>query len=180
MSPEAFYLGGFLILVGWMIFNISNIQKETNQEEPPKEQPKEQMVNTVCMLCGEPISIRKPYQLSNKFRKCNNCNDLYNRLHEHNLTQTEINPDYSIEVTYKVIEQDHDGYCSDSYDETTNEIEETIIYRYPNFLKEEDFDTDGKLINCRFFEIDSVAHGNGYCGLETTYEIISAKKVSNT
>lgn len=90
--------------------------------------------------------------------------------------------DTKIRIKYNVIEETHDGYCSDGYDFITTA--KTITKTYP-LLK---FFTDDDIINqggirficqdnpkLKYYEIDDTPHGNGYCGSKTSYNMMSNK-----
>lgn len=126
-----------------------------------------------CKLCYQ--KFYNKYSTSSN--KCPDCESQYDRLHEGELKNSEMNPNYNIRVVYKIIEVDHDGYCSDPYDEVRNELEETRKFQCPKFLNDDDFDSEGNLLNTQYFQREPVPHGNGYCGLETTYKIKSAKRI---
>ena len=85
----------------------------------------------------------------------------------------------SLVVKYEKTVEDHDGYCSDPGETTTRN--ETITDRFP-LLKlfkndgngvDNSIDLNNSVLQC-YYNKDCEPHGNGYCGLKTTYTIISA------
>ena len=95
--------------------------------------------------------------------------------------------DYELIVVYTKETEEHDGYCSDPYDEETNV--EIITYSYPllKHFKKTDFNDDNSIDNDNgklnsFYRKDREAcyRGSGYCGMGTTYNILKAYIINNT
>jgi hypothetical protein len=81
-----------------------------------------------------------------------------------------VHPDYEVMVTYNVEDEEHDGYCSDHYNDRMTEKTVTKIYPLPiNFTPES--------VDSSFYQRDREGHGNGYCGLKTIYKLIDLKVV---
>lgn len=178
------FIGGFVTLVALIVYTSPTHKQEeqtetepiqTQQTQPIQPQPIQPPPNTVCKHCNIPFYVHTSY--TSKSQQCDQCKDFKYRLQENLLNDDEICQAYYIHVVYKVVEQSHDGYCSDPTDETETEREEDIQFAYPWILKDQDFDSDNNLINLTYFEREPEPHGNGYCGRETTYQIISAKRI---
>jgi hypothetical protein len=87
-----------------------------------------------------------------------------------------------IRVKYSVVTEDHDGYCSDPGDTTTRHSTIVVTYPLSNTFTSTDIVNSGGILTIpldnpklKFYNIDDKHHGNGYCGLSTTYEIKSNK-----
>lgn len=179
-------VGGFIALVTWVWYmgvdeNVpgsNHTQSTSTQSTSIQSTSTEPTPNAVCQLCQTPIYMKHPHSAFT-IKNCASCQLFQYRLHGGHLTEAETDPSYAVQVTYKVVKQEHDGYCSDPYDESQSESMETHTFQYPSLLKPEDFN-EHNLTNSTtlmYFERAPEAHGNGYCGLETTYELISAKRV---
>lgn len=127
---------------------------------------------------------------------CNNCGDeitdfsskLFNKNYHRSCydkiikISDEMYDDKEITITYNSILTDHDGYCSDPFDE--NEIITKIKEKFPlsKSFTENDYDiTNGKVninnpkLSIYLKESEVCKLGSGYCGLGTIYNIKSAK-----
>ena len=86
---------------------------------------------------------------------------------------------FQLHVWFKDIDVVHDGYCSDSGEPTYDtEYSDTII-DIPDELSPESVDADGTLNNleCLSSLEYREPHGNGYCGVYNTRQVIGAKIV---
>ena len=107
---------------------------------------------------------------------CQNCKTLYNNLHNGTMKIEDMYPGYLIKIKYEVTKEDHDGYCSDPYDETVKKSVLTVKFQMPKFLTKYDFDENNNMISgFKYFEKDPDDHGNGYCHMKTRYYIKSGK-----
>ena len=94
-------------------------------------------------------------------------------------------PGFMLRITYKIREESHDGYCSDPGEEEVVENEMTFAYPLLNQFKNEHINNDGivdvdkasHLLSIYLF--DDRSHGNGYCGMKTTYNLKSAVVVKD-
>ena len=112
---------------------------------------------------------------------CDVCINFRRRLHTGSLTEDEIVPGLMICVEYDMTIQDHDGYCSDTCDETTEQCTKKYYFQHPKILSEDDFDDNGTLINnLSYFVKEEEPHGNGYCGMSTQYCLKRAWKIKET
>lgn len=87
---------------------------------------------------------------------------------------------YMLKVKFEINEVEHGGWCSDPYDIETSTKYEFDIYDVPDKCKDLHlFDSHYQLINVHLLsELDSSEpHGNGYCDLESTRNVISAKLI---
>jgi len=88
------------------------------------------------------------------------------------------NNKYKVVVTYNVEAGWHDGYCSDPDEKHIEIYSITEEFDIPDNLQNSHLDDDGEIIDYDIleqFEKESIPHGGGgYCGMETTYEIIEA------
>ena len=109
------------------------------------------------------------------------------RVIKYDLANDGFDPDYmrrdaKIRLTYHVIIEDHDGYCSDGYDFVTNKKTITKIYPLLKMFTTDDIINHGGILSIsldnpklNYYEIDDIPHGNGYCGSVTSHNIISTK-----
>ena len=97
-----------------------------------------------------------------------------------NLDADYMKRDAKIRLTYDVIEEDHDGYSSDGYDFVTDEKTVTKIYPLLKIFTDDDIIDRGGILSIsldnpklKYYQIDDVPPGNGYCHSKTTYRITS-------
>ena len=90
--------------------------------------------------------------------------------------------DAKIRIKYDVIEESHDGYCSDGYDFLTTTKTITKIYPLLKLFTDDDIIDHGGIRSIplnnpklQYYELDDEPHGNGYCKCETSYKMISNK-----
>jgi hypothetical protein len=82
-----------------------------------------------------------------------------------------------VTITFGVNVEDHDGYCSDGYNRTTINKNVTKTFAVPPgfaVVGKTDATESDKMI---YFVPSSVPHGNGHCGCQTTFYVVSAKWV---
>lgn len=114
---------------------------------------------------------------TNYTEECNSCLKMKSKIANNSFDEKEVYPNLKLTVKYSVTEQDHDGYCSDPHDETTTERTIKKIYSLPRWFKKSHLNGKHVKMDCEFlkyFAIDPKPHGNGYCGMETVYGMISA------
>ena len=81
-----------------------------------------------------------------------------------------IHPDYEVLATYEVNEEEHGGYCSDRFDDRMIEKTITVVCPLPiNFTPNN--------VDWSLYQKEDKAHGNGYCGMKTTYALNDLKVV---
>ena len=110
-------------------------------------------------------------------------NSVTGRLYAENISADMIDPNYKVKVNYDINVESHDGYCSDPSNKTEESSRECIFYPY---LKDHPIlNTNGNNMvtdlyqgSILLYHEASVGHGNGYCGMQTTYEIVSAKVIT--
>lgn len=98
------------------------------------------------------------------------------------LFKNRIKPGLKLCITYRVIKETHDGYCSDPYDEGEEEKIKTFSYPVLDTFKNVHIDNDGNVISLDSGPIliylsdyqKQCSRGSGYCGKMTTYIPISA------
>jgi hypothetical protein len=115
---------------------------------------------------------------------CDYCEQIRSFLHDSHMSERDIpvHDNLLLKVNYQVEEEDHDGYCSDPYEETTI----SIIYDTTVFplLKIIEIDSatrisPSNLLIQRFYRRESKPHEACRCrGCETRYEITSAEIIS--
>ena len=90
-------------------------------------------------------------------------------------TTPDIYPNYKIIITYDVRSEAHCGYCSDPYDESVETNVVTYTYPLLRIFKKCAINDDNTIdIDCPhldYYKIETEPHGNGYCGMKTTYNI---------
>ena len=110
---------------------------------------------------------------------CVSCNVVKKKLHSGNMTSDMIVTGFNVVVTYDVHREEHDGYCSDPEETTVEDSEVVQTYPLLTYLNKH-LDDDGNISGGQtlFYEIDTEYHGNGHCGLQTTYRPRSIKVVN--
>ena len=111
---------------------------------------------------------------------CKKCYSIYEQLHNGTLPEDDVVEGYTIRIKYKIEEGDHDGYCSDGYNERYYKYKEKHKFQYPKFISSDDFDEDGQMISgFKFFEKDDEAV-HGCCMMKKIYYLQSAKLIKET
>lgn len=152
---------------------------------------------TNCIICErEIINCEKCNECRTIVQICNHCDDeikdkpiiLYNKTYHDECYENimRIDPETydnkEIVITYDAVTTEHDGYCSDPYDEEiiTNKIK--LKYPLSKTFTDDDYDPIIKKVNLNnpklsvyVKESDGCDLGSGYCGLGTTYTIVKAK-----
>ena len=122
-----------------------------------------------CEKCTRLHGCRLTSHGRNNQKECT-CDERRRKILRNDLEKDLIHPELEVLVTYDVEEEEHDGYCSDHYN---NRMTEKIVTkRYPlpiNFTSE--------TVDRSFYERVSEGHGNGYCGLETRYKLTDLKVI---
>ena len=124
-----------------------------------------------CIDCGNRFSF-----LTEGYR-CKDCKKIKTAILECKADPDSIKPGFVIEVNYDVHRQSHSGYCSDPYDFTSEDDEETYTYPVWKGLTNRDIDRQGKVTSDmkHMYDRPTKWHGgNGFCGRGTTYKIKSA------
>lgn len=127
-----------------------------------------------CFYCG--ISF-KPSASSCK--ECDKCRKFIQDLHEGMLREDQFFPGFILQVRYKIVKQKHNDLCSSPKDVETEKYKETFTFRVPRILTKNDFNENDTMdlanTKVKYFEKHPIPHGNGYCGLSTTYTITRIK-----
>lgn len=129
-----------------------------------------------CFACN------KEYEHRSYQNTCNDCESIYYNLMQCNIDESLVYNKYQIMVTYDVQVQDHDGYCSDSYNQTEKNYERKFKYPLLKIFTNEDLDDEDNCIDLDnkklfYYQKRTIGHGNGYCGLGTTYTITKAEVI---
>jgi hypothetical protein len=90
--------------------------------------------------------------------------------------------DYVLKIRFLIESEDHDGYCSDSYNVKTSEKYEIDVISIPKYLHNWLlFDSHMRLKDISILNKfnEKWNHGNGYCGCKSTKQVLSAKLIRN-
>lgn len=88
--------------------------------------------------------------------------------------------DYKLKVWSSYRDADHDGYCSDTYNEKYDKGIRVSIYDIPADLPDDVIGKNGSVDVDQVKEYDySEPHGNGYCGMVSTQTAYRAMIVKN-
>jgi hypothetical protein len=112
---------------------------------------------------------------------CYDCKKIHKEILGGNISRDLIHPKKILRITYQISEVDHDGYCSDAYNETSTTKTETRYYPLLLIFNDDDFQIHGiikSLDNPKIFYYEIPNKSHGYCGLETTYSIKNIKLVN--
>ena len=148
--------------------------------------------NIICNCCDKYFINNSKYYIDdhrykNKLimNRCKNCDLIHTLLSSNTVTnEIDIDKNKKIKITYNVITETHDGYCSDPYD--SNEYCEEITFLYPLIVGISEENISNQIIDNhstnkinyyqkRFTECEK---DSGYCGMYKIYEIKDINIVS--
>ena len=135
-----------------------------------------------CNVCENIIWVY--YDIGIHF--CKSCLNI-----KHRVTGTEycerissdmIDPNYKLKIRYDIMEESHNGYCSNPYDDTEESRREVVFYPYLKDYPITNINENNMVINLYegcilLYHKEDVDHGNGYCGMKTKFDIVSAKVI---
>jgi len=134
-----------------------------------------------CDTCDTKFELHyHSYNYYTQVKRCASCSDKKRAIDSLNFDHVEMNPKLELHVTYTATKEEHDGYCSDHGDkEISMETDIQIFPLIKDFTKNE-IDNDSKIDEDNWklrnwYLREDEPHGNGYCGMVTRYEIISAR-----
>lgn len=137
-----------------------------------------QLKNINCRCCNEIIS-KRPKILFDK-NYCDNCFNFIIYIQ----SKDKMHPDKEIVIFYNEIEEVHDGYCSEPYNDdiihkqisTTFPLIKSIdIYDSNNIDENKNFNITNEKLYVYNIPSTPCQRGSGYCNTKTTYEIIEAR-----
>lgn len=117
--------------------------------------------------------IKKPDRKS--YTLCNKCSEYPSIMK--GLYKDKIVSDYVLIAYYDVDGQTHSGYCSDPYDIEEVDISGFLIYYIPKSFYGDGIQQEIIKKMCPFLDIDTIYHGNGYCGCEKNYTLINMEVI---
>lgn len=134
-----------------------------------------------CEPCRK-VYTKRSYYGSNICDECSNIRDklIYNQMDDSSDIDVALVYDkYVIQITYSVNKQEHDGYCSDPYEDSESNYDEEEIYPLLKVFKETDinknYTIDLSNPKLAYYKKPKQGHGNGYCNRATTWYITKAQ-----
>lgn len=155
-----------------------SIKNNTYHQTTPRESIKE--FDVWCCVCKTNFKFKAVYKPLSVL--CENCTLLKNKIMNMTLDETDFVPGpYRICVTYKIVKESHDGYCSDPGDLIIESKEIKIFYPLLRMITKEDISEDNKIsttnLKINLFEKpnEGCSRGSGVCNCKTTYKIKKVK-----
>ncbi len=125
-----------------------------------------------CGCCGEQFKSD-----SRSVYECRSCMEIKDKIIKDLFDEKQLYPNSKLTIKYSVNEVDHDGCCSDPGDEKIVHRQIKKIYSLPRWFKKHHISGKNIKNDCeilKYYQINPKLHGNGYCGMETKYMLISA------